>query len=458
MSPSFSDLGVPPSLVASLTARGLDHPLPIQALTVPDAWAGRDVCGQAPTGSGKTLAFGIPLVTRVGHAEPRRPRALVLVPTRELATQVRGELEWLGASRSIRVASCYGGVGIEPQRRALRRGVDVLVACPGRLADLIDRGDVELGAIEMVVVDEADRMADMGFLPQVRRLLDRTPASRQTLLFSATLDETADALVRRYQRQPVIHRLPAAAEEKARATHLFWQVADRDRLSVCADLVHTSGSTLVFCRTRRRADRVARQLAQGGLRTDAIHGSRSQVQRDRALAAFSGGGIEALVATDVAARGIHVDDVGCVVQFDPPGDATDYTHRAGRTARAGATGLVVSLVDVDQAREMKVIQRELGVPVGLTRPQLPPVSSVLHPGAPLADSSAGPETASTGTVKWFNQRKGFGFIARDGAEDVFVHASSIPVVALRSIRPGKRVAFDVGAGKRGIQARNVALA
>ena len=213
----------------------------------------------------------------------------------------------------------------------------------------------------------------------------------------------------------------------------------------------------MFCRTRRRAERVARQLAQAGLRTDAIHGSRSQAQRDRALAAFSGGGIEALVATDVAARGIHVDDVACVVQFDPPGDATDYTHRAGRTARAGATGVVVSLVDVDQAREIKVIQRQLGVPLGLTRPQLPLVSNAPGPDAAGTDPSTGPETASTGVVKWFNQRKGFGFIARDGAEDVFVHASSIPVVALRSIRPGKRVAFDVGAGKRGVQARNVAF-
>ena len=457
MPPSFTDLGVAGPLAATLAGRGLDTPLPIQALTIPDARAGRDVCGQAPTGSGKTLAFGIPLVTRVGRAEPLRPRGLVLVPTRELATQVRGELEWLGVSRGLRVAACYGGVGIEPQRHALRQGVDVLVACPGRLSDLINRGWAHLDAIEVVVVDEADRMADMGFLPQVRRLLDRTPASRQTLLFSATLDETADALVRRYQRNPVVHRLAPAPEERGRATHLFWRVPDRERLAVCVDLIEASGSTLVFCRTRRRADRVARQLARAGVRSGAIHGSRSQPQRDRALAAFSTGALHALVATNVAARGIHVDDVACVVQYDPAADVTDYTHRAGRTARAGASGLVVSLVDPDQAGEARETQRRLEMPVGLTRPKLPPTldAGTGEPsGRPVASAGA---TESTGIVKWFNARKGFGFIARDGADDVFVHASSIPGVPLRSIRPGRRVAFEIEIGRRGDQARNVAL-
>jgi superfamily II DNA/RNA helicase len=457
MSSSFIDLGVPVALTATLAARGIETPLPIQALTIPDGCAGRDVCGQAPTGSGKTIAFGIPMVTRVGRAEPMRPRGLVLVPTRELANQVRGELEWLGAGDRVRVAAVYGGVGIEPQRRTLRRGVDVLVACPGRLADLIDRGYVVLDAVEVVVVDEADRMSDMGFLPQVRRLLDRTPASRQTLLFSATLDETADALVRRYQRNPVIHRLPAAAGEKGRATHLFWQVDDGERLAVCAKVIHESGSTLVFCRTRRRADRIAKQLGQTGLRTGAIHGSRSQPQRDRALAAFGAGELQALVATDVAARGIHVDGVACVIQFDTAPDVTDYTHRAGRTARAGAHGLVVSLVDRDQARDVKKLQRHLDVPLGLSRPQLPLALDAPTLEAPVVAIPAPEATESTGTVKWFNQRKGYGFITRDGADDVFVHASSIPGVSLPSVRPGRRVAFEVGVGRRGDQARNVAL-
>jgi superfamily II DNA/RNA helicase len=461
MSSPFIDLGVPAPLAATLAARGIDAPFPIQALTLPDGCAGRDVCGRAPTGSGKTIAFGIPLVTRLGRAASMRPRGLVLVPTRELATQVSRELEWLGAPGGVRVGVCYGGVGIEPQRRALRRGVDVLVACPGRLGDLIDRGYVDLNEVEMVVVDEADRMADMGFLPQVRRLLDRTPTSRQTLLFSATLDETADALVRRYQHNPVIHRLPDVAEERARTTHLFWQATDGDRISICADLIRETGSTIVFCRTRRRADRVARQLSQVGLRAGAIHGSRSQAQRDRALASFSAGNIEALVATDVAARGIHVDSVACVVHFDPPADATDYTHRAGRTARAGESGFVISLVDPNQTRDVQKIQRALDVPVGLTRPELPLVarteSTTPEPASAPAARLDTESTESTGTVKWFNQRKGYGFIAREGATDVFVHASSITGVPLTSVRPGKRVAFEVGIGTRGAQARKVAL-
>ncbi len=450
-------LASPRRCAATLARRGIEHPLPIQALTIPDGSAGRDVCGQAPTGSGKTIAFGIPMITRVGRAESMRPQGLVLVPTRELATQVRGELEWLGADRRIRVAAVYGGVGIEPQRRALRRGVDILVACPGRLGDLIDRGSVSLDAVEVVVVDEADRMSDMGFLPQVRRLLDRTPRSRQTLLFSATLDETADALVRRYQRNPVVHRLAAAPGEKGRATHLFWQVDDGERLGVCADIINESGSTIVFCRTRRRADRIAKQLANTGLRAGAIHGSRSQAQRDRALAAFGSGELEALVATDVAARGIHVDDVACVIQFDTAPDVTDYTHRAGRTARAGAHGLVVSLVDRDQTHDVKKLQRHLDVPLGLTRPQLPLARREPAVAEPLVSVPAVGASENTGTVKWFNQRKGYGFIARDGANDVFVHASSIPGVSLPSVRPGRRVAFEVGAGKRGDQAHNVAL-
>ena len=430
MSPSFADLGVSPELVPILRARKIDEPFPVQALTVPDALAGRDLCGRAPTGSGKTLAFGIPLAARVGRAEARRPRGLVLVPTRELAAQVQAELEWIGAPRRLRVTACYGGVGLAPQRAALRRGVDILVACPGRLIDLVERGDAELGAVEVVVVDEADRMADMGFLPQVRRLLDLTPRHRQTLLFSATLDGAVDALVRRYQHDPVVHRL---AEEESRARHHFRQVEQPGRVSACAEIVRASGPTIVFCRTRRRADRVARQLDRAGVRTAALHGDRSQSQRDRALAAFADRRIDALVATDVAARGIHVDDVACVVHFDLPADTKDYTHRSGRTARAGAFGTVISLVGSDEAAQVRRLQRELGVAPG-----------------PAADSPALPR----GTVRWFNRKKGYGFIARAVGDDLFVHGSAIERGNLAEL-VGRRVEFEVGQGAKGEHAHKV---
>ncbi|MEX0664325.1 MAG: DEAD/DEAH box helicase, partial [Acidimicrobiia bacterium] len=335
MSSTFADLGTPPDLVAALTARGIHSPFPVQALTVADGLAGRDVSAKAPTGSGKTIAFGIPMVTRVSRADARRPHGLVLVPTRELAAQVRDELEWLGKPRKLRVTAVYGGIGLDPQRKALRRGIDILVACPGRLKDLLDRGDVNLGAVEMVVLDEADRMTDMGFLPAVRALLDRTPKTRQTLLFSATLDGDVATLLRRYQRDPVRHEVAELVEHRAKTTHLFWAAERGDRVRICADVVSVAGPTIVFCRTKRGTDQVAKKLVGTGVRAVAIHGNRSQGQRERALRAFTDGDVEALVATDVAARGIHIDDVACVVHYDPPPDITDYTHRSGRTARAG---------------------------------------------------------------------------------------------------------------------------
>lgn len=365
---SFSKLGVADDVVAALRARGIEAPTPIQRLTVPDALAGRDVCGQAPTGSGKTVAFGIALVAAARPARPRHPSGLVLVPTRELATQVAGELSWLGARTRVRTGSCFGGVPLERQRRQFRQGIEVLVACPGRLADFMARGDLSLDAVETLVIDEADRMADMGFLPQVRRIVDRIPSSRQTLLFSATLGGEVDSLIRRYQRNPVMHRVRAEARERDRAKHLFWQVHDHERVSVCARIVMSSGPTIVFCRTRRRADRVARQLAGSGVRAAALHGARSQAQRTQALDAFANGRVDALVATNLAARGIHVDGVACVVHFDPTDEPTDYTHRAGRTARAGMSGTVISLIDGTQVRSIERLQRALGLPAGLSVP------------------------------------------------------------------------------------------
>jgi superfamily II DNA/RNA helicase/cold shock CspA family protein len=457
---SFAALGVPAELVRTLHARGLDHAFDIQAMTVPDGLAGRDLCGRAPTGSGKTVAFGIPLAARVGRARPKRPRGLVLVPTRELAAQVCGELLWLGAGRKLRVAAVYGGAGFGAQLKALRRGVDVLVACPGRLTDLIERSEVDLDEVELVVVDEADRMADMGFLPAVQSLLDRTPADRQTLLFSATLDGAVDRLVQRYQRDPSRHLLPEA--EQTAATHRFWEVERADRVALTAETIGIAGPTIVFCRTKHGADALAKKLQQRGVRSAAIHGNRSQGQRERALAAFASGKVQALVATDVAARGIHVDSVACVVHFDPPADFKDYTHRSGRTARAGADGTVLSLVSRDQRRAVANFQRELGMRPGLARPDLtlltdPPV--VEDTPEPRDTETTATTTAArawpSGTIKWFDARKGFGFIERAGASDVFVHFSAIEGDGFRRLEEGQQVEFQVGPGRRGEQARRV---
>ena len=359
-SSTFVSLGVPAAVVDRLERHGITVPFPVQAATVPDAMAGRDVSGRAPTGSGKTIAFGIPLITRVTAGSSRRPHALVLVPTRELAAQVAGELRMLAGRQGPSVLSVYGGVGFGPQVNGLRKGVDIVVACPGRLADLVRQGHLFLDAVEIVVVDEADRMADMGFLPEVRRLLDQTPADRQTLLFSATLDGDVDVLVRRYQRDPVRHDLaPPATAPVSR--HVFWTSERDERLALLVDLLAAHSPAIVFCRTKHGADRVAKQLARAGVSAAPIHGDRSQGQRSRALADFVGGRVDALVATDVAARGIHVDAVAVVVHYDPPGGDKDYVHRSGRTGRAGAAGLVVSFVARDQQRAALTLQRQLGL-------------------------------------------------------------------------------------------------
>ncbi|HUO47249.1 MAG TPA: DEAD/DEAH box helicase [Acidimicrobiales bacterium] len=363
---SFDALGLPDAMVRALRARGIVTPLPIQAATISDVLAGRDVAGKAPTGSGKTLAFGLPLATAVGRGAPRRPRALVLAPTRELAAQIVAELAPLLATRSRTCHPFYGGVGFGPQRQALRRGVDVAVACPGRLEDLIGRGDLSLSDVEIVVVDEADRMADMGFLPAVRRILDATTARRQTLLFSATLDGAVDVLVRSYQRTPVRHEVEAQSDDHSRVTHRFHDVAHADRIGLCADLLRDRDSAVVFVRTKHGADRVARQLTAAGVGADVIHGGRSQSQRERSLAAFRAGKRQALVATDVAARGIHVDDVSCVIHYDLPPDPKDYVHRSGRTGRAGATGFVDAFVTPDTRTTAAALRRALDIEIAGT--------------------------------------------------------------------------------------------
>jgi superfamily II DNA/RNA helicase len=356
--PTFAALGVPTQLCDRLDVLGIDEPFPVQAATLPDALAGRDVCGKAPTGSGKTIAFGLPLLARIEKAAPRRPKGLVLVPTRELASQVQDQLMALCWGTKTEVLAVYGGAGMERQMKALGKGVEVVVATPGRLKDLLERGSLRLDDVNLVVIDEADRMADMGFLPEVRRLLDLTNKKRQTMLFSATLDGDVDVLVRNYQTNPVHHEAESI-EEQGEVTHRFWAVSHADRIQVATAIVERSWPAIVFSRTRHGAERLSKQLNKAGVRAEAIHGDRSQSQRERALAAFGRGDVHVLVATDVAARGIHVDGVACVLQFDPPATDKDYVHRSGRTGRAGEPGTVITLVSPEKEKDVRKMQREL---------------------------------------------------------------------------------------------------
>jgi superfamily II DNA/RNA helicase len=361
--PTFAALGVPADVAERLERRGITTPFPIQAATLVDALAGRDVCGKAPTGSGKTLAFGIPLVTRVGRAKPRQPRGLVLVPTRELANQVRDELVLLAGPKGVSVEVLYGGVGFGNQINALRRGVDVIVACPGRLADLVNRREVRLDAVEIAVLDEADRMADMGFLPEVRRLMDQVRSDRQTLLFSATLDGEVGRIASAYTHDARRHEHAPTEQRKADVEHRFIRVRHEAKIDHLVDELRDGdrGRTLVFVRTKRGADRLVKRLVHHDVRAVAMHGDKSQSQREKALSRFESGRIDTLVATDVAARGIDVADITHVINFDAPGQREDYVHRVGRTARAGASGVGITFVVDDQEREVAKMATELGL-------------------------------------------------------------------------------------------------
>ena len=358
---SFAALGVDPRLVDALDAAGITDPFPIQALTIPDAVTGRDVCGKAKTGSGKTLAFGLPLLAIAGQAEPNHPHAVVLVPTRELALQVTEVLAPLGDSVGCRVEAVYGGASMERQRIALARGADVLVATPGRLIDFIDNGAVRLDDVRVVVLDEADRMADMGFLPQVEWLLRRITSPHQTLLFSATLDGAVDHVVRRHLKDPVFHEVQSDMLTVEEIAHRLVLVHQLDKVKVAAAISRGAERSLIFVRTKRGADRLVEQLLKEGVSAAAIHGDLRQQMREKSLGQFTEGKLPVLVATDVAARGIHVDDIDIVIHYDPPEDAKNYLHRSGRTARAGESGLVVTLVLWDQELEVRRMQRRLAL-------------------------------------------------------------------------------------------------
>ena len=357
----FTDLGIDQDLVDVLAKRGITTPFEIQTLAIPDGIAGRDVCGKAKTGSGKTLAFGIPMIQRISKAKPHRPTGLALVPTRELAVQVCKELEPLAATRGLTFEAIYGGSPIEKQIAALKRGVDFVVATPGRMIDLIQQEELSVADLEGVVIDEADRMADMGFMPQVEWILRRAKKDHQTLLFSATLDGMVGALISRYQTDPVTHEVASDDVTVAEMEHRFLAVHEMDRVRVAARIVEASNRTIIFSRTKWGADKLTDKLLGENVKAAAIHGDLRQAQREKALSDFQSGRVKCLVATDVAARGIHVDDVDVVIHYDPPSDAKTYVHRSGRTARAGESGVVVSLVLWNEELEVRKLLRRLGM-------------------------------------------------------------------------------------------------
>ena len=361
MGVGFSELGIEKDLVEELNNQGITEPFEIQIITIPDILEGRDVCGKAKTGSGKTIAFGLPLVQLLPVSKPGKPTGLALVPTRELAIQVCKELEPLALKRDLMVRAIYGGSPIEKQIEALKKGVDFVVATPGRLIDLLERGDISVTSVEKIVIDEADRMADMGFMPQVEWILRQVEADHQTLLFSATLDGMVSGLISRYQDDPAMHEVDSREVTVSEMQHRFIAVHEMDQVKVAAAIINSSNKTIVFTKTRWGADKLASKLLKENVDAAAIHGDLRQSQREKALKDFTKGKIRSLVATDVAARGIHVDDVEAVIHYDPASDAKTYLHRSGRTARAGGSGVVVSLICWDEELEIRKLMRRLGL-------------------------------------------------------------------------------------------------
>ncbi len=372
---TWSSLGVTPRLVEALESKGIKTAFAIQALTVADALAGHDVCGKAKTGSGKTLAFSVPALQRTFEAlspkdggatrhipgNPARPRALILVPTRELALQVYDVVAPLADALGLRVIPVYGGTDIDRQIKKLARGIEIIIATPGRLIDLGERGKVDVAQLDTLILDEADRMADMGFMPQVEWVLRRLEGEHQTLLFSATLDGAVDRLVKRHMNDPVFHEVVSEGDTVDNMEHRFLQVHQMDKVAVVGAIANAYEKTLVFVRTKRGADRLVEQLERDGVHAGAIHGDLRQSQRERTIKEFGAGKLPVLVATDVAARGIHIDAVDVVIHYDPPEDHKAYLHRSGRTARAGTSGVVVSLLLWNQAGEAEQLQKKIGL-------------------------------------------------------------------------------------------------
>ncbi|MFF2053001.1 DEAD/DEAH box helicase [Leifsonia sp. NPDC058194] len=409
---TFADLGVPAPLVAVLAADGKSEPFPIQADTLPDTLSGRDVLGRGKTGSGKTIAFSLPLVARLSDGAPTRgrnsrPRGLVLAPTRELATQIAATLKPLADSAGLAITTIFGGVSQSRQVAALRAGVDIVVACPGRLDDLMKQGEISLDRIEITVLDEADHMADLGFLPVVTRIMDKTPSGGQRMLFSATLDNGVDKLVKRFLQNEAMHSVDEATSHVAAMTHHVFEVRDPDaKKDLVTALASGRGRRILFTRTKHQAKRLAKQLTASGVPAVDLHGNLSQPARDRNLAAFGSGEVRVLVATDVAARGVHVDDVELVVHVDPPAEHKAYLHRSGRTARAGSAGDVVTVMLSEQAGDVKVLLRNAAITVtpqkvtadspAVTQLVGEPAERVAPSAAPAASGGGRPGGAQSG--------------------------------------------------------------
>ena len=415
---------MPANLATALSDLGIVTPTPIQAATLPDSLAGRDVLGRGRTGSGKTYGFLLPLVARLASSgrnrRPGAPRALILAPTRELVGQIEQSLVPLAKTAGLTTLTVFGGVGQNPQVQGLRRGVDIVVACPGRLEDLIGQGHCSLGSIEVTVLDEADHMADLGFLPAVRRLLDKTPRDGQRLLFSATLDKAIDVIVKRFLRSPVTHEADSAQSPVATMDHHVLHISRDHRLPVLVDLTSAPGRTLVFTRTKHGAKALARQLNKSGVPTVELHGNLSQNARTRNMDAFHSGKAQTLVATDIAARGIHVDDVTLVIHADPPVEHKAYLHRSGRTARAGARGTVVTLMTSEQVRDVRQLTRAAGINARTTRfdgaghpvlAELAPGERVKVPGGMVVEGQAAGSGGNGGSQ---GRRRGGGARNRNG--------------------------------------------
>jgi superfamily II DNA/RNA helicase len=411
----FAELDMPAALLETLTGLGLTEPFPIQAATLPDALTGRDVLGRGRTGSGKTLAFGLPTLARTAgrRARPGRPLALVLVPTRELAQQVTEALAPYARALSLRSATVVGGMSIGRQVQALRAGAELLVATPGRLADLVSRGDCHLGDVGVLVLDEADQMTDMGFLPQVTALIEQVDPAGQRMLFSATLDRNVDLLVRRHLTDPVVHSVDPPAGAVTTMEHHVLHVTPEDKRTATTEIAARDGRVIMFLDTKHGVNRLTKHLLRQGVRAAALHGGKSQPQRTRTLEGFRTGDVTALVATNVAARGIHVDDLDLVVNVDPPGDAKDYLHRGGRTARAGETGSVVTLVLPDQRRETARMLADAGITPQVTavRPGAPALRDIT--GAQAPSGTPVPPAAPAATAKPPAQRQAPGTPSRN---------------------------------------------